>query len=92
MNKNMAGKLSSLPCFEAFGVIFSNIFALYVGGGSHSRVSDAWRFGLASFMFLLLAASSAKATPGTGGVEETYVGAIISGGKGSPTSQQRDWA
>ena len=44
LNKNMAAKLSSLPCFEAFGAIFCrifvHIFTLYVGGGGHSRVSE----------------------------------------------------
>ena len=47
--QNMAGKLSSLPCFEAFGAIFCpmffffHIFALYVGGGGHSRASEQIR-------------------------------------------------
>ena len=43
MNKNTAAKLSSLPCLEAFGVMFCPdflfiLFALYgVGRGSLAR-------------------------------------------------------
>ena len=46
MNINMATKLSSLHRFTAFWVIFCArflfiiFFALYVGGGGHSRVSE----------------------------------------------------
>ena len=52
----MAAKLSSLPCFEAFGAIFCpdfvHIFALYVGGGGHSRVSDFWKAGTPETLLL----------------------------------------
>ena len=45
MNKNMAAKLSSLPCFEAFSAICCPHFCSYSclvcgGGGGHSRVSE----------------------------------------------------
>ena len=47
MNKNMAPKLSNLPSFEAFGVIFCPDFSSYFclvcggrGGGGHSRISE----------------------------------------------------
>ena len=50
MNKNMAPKLSSLPCFEAFWVIFCpgvcSYFCLACGGGGHPRISERglqWR-------------------------------------------------
>ena len=44
-NKNMVRKLSSLPCFEAFGVIFRpdfcSCFCLVCGGGGHSRTKKS---------------------------------------------------
>ena len=49
MNKKMAAKLSSLPCFEAFWVIFCPVFVhifpscVWGGGGGvggHLRVSE----------------------------------------------------
>ena len=47
MNKNMAPKLPNLPCVAAFWALFCpdvcSYFASYVGGVSHSRISDFLR-------------------------------------------------
>ena len=52
MNKHTAAKLSSLPCFEAFGVVFVQMFVQIVcsyfyfvcGGRGHSRVFEMFKF------------------------------------------------